>query len=136
MATVTLDINLVAITCCNSECGITFAVPEHWQRQKRRDHSWWYCPNGHHQHYPAQSDIEKAKAEAEQLRSRLAAAKQNAKYHRAERERVERSRSAIKGQLTKVKNRVAKGVCPCCNRHFENLHRHMETKHPEYATST
>jgi hypothetical protein len=23
-------------------------------------------------------------------------------------------------------------VCPCCNRSFQNLRRHMATKHPEF----
>jgi hypothetical protein len=23
-------------------------------------------------------------------------------------------------------------VCPCCQRSFQNLSRHMKTKHPEY----
>jgi hypothetical protein len=28
--------------------------------------------------------------------------------------------------------RIGNGVCPCCNRSFTNLRRHMTTKHPEY----
>lgn len=31
-----------------------------------------------------------------------------------------------------MKNRVANGVCPCCNRHFENLERHMKGQHPDF----
>jgi hypothetical protein len=27
--------------------------------------------------------------------------------------------------------RVHRGVCPCCKRTFQNIQRHMETKHPE-----
>lgn len=143
MATLTLGVDFETITCCNSECGISFAVPAHWRKQKLRDHSWWYCPNGHHQHYPGTSDIEKAKAEAEALRSQLAAETQSRKYwtKRAEQERkakegVKRSRAAVKGQLTKVKRRVANGVCPCCNRHFEDLQLHMAAKHADYVEAT
>ena len=29
--------------------------------------------------------------------------------------------------------RVHNGVCPCCNRSFQNLQKHMKTKHPEIA---
>ena len=29
--------------------------------------------------------------------------------------------------------RVGHGVCPCCNRTFGDLYRHMSTKHPGYA---
>lgn len=131
MSVVTLDVRLSTISC--SECGITFAVPDVWDRDRRRDHKTFYCPNGHGQVYKGESDLEQAKAEAEALRGRLAAARQSAKFLREEKERVERSRSAIKGQLTKVKRRVAHGVCPCCNRHFDDLARHMGTKHPEYV---
>lgn len=30
-----------------------------------------------------------------------------------------------------IKKRVQGGACPCCNRHFVQLERHMATKHPE-----
>jgi len=43
-----------------------------------------------------------------------------------------RSKNAIKGHHTRTKKRVAAGVCPCCNRSFENLGRHMKHQHPDY----
>lgn len=30
--------------------------------------------------------------------------------------------------------RIHNGVCPCCNRSFVNLQRHMKTKHPEVVS--
>ena len=138
MSTVSLDVDLHVLSCCN--CGMTFAVPDAWVTDRRRNHDTWYCPNGHGQHFPGKTDAEKANAEAERLRGELAAARQDKKYwydrtkeERQAKEAVERSRSAIKGQLTRVKRRVVNGVCPCCNRRFADLHRHMETKHPEYG---
>jgi hypothetical protein len=50
-----------------------------------------------------------------------------------ERDTAERRRRAEKAAKTKIKNRVAKGVCPCCNRTFQNLADHMKSKHPDYA---
>lgn len=38
-------------------------------------------------------------------------------------------RGKLKAQTTRVKN----GVCPCCNRSFQNLKRHMNTKHPNWS---
>ena len=38
-----------------------------------------------------------------------------------------------KAAKTRLKNRVGKGVCPCCNRSFANLKRHMASQHPEFA---
>ena len=38
----------------------------------------------------------------------------------------------MKGQVTRIKKRVANGVCPCCNRTFKDLAAHMSTQHPDY----
>lgn len=40
--------------------------------------------------------------------------------------------TAAVGQVTKLKNRVGHGVCPCCNRSFGNLARHIESEHPTF----
>lgn len=40
---------------------------------------------------------------------------------------------AARGQVTRLKNRAAAGVCPCCNRTFHQLVRHMAAKHPDFA---
>ena len=42
-------------------------------------------------------------------------------------------RHAAKGQISKLKKRASAGVCPCCNRSFQNLRRHMGNKHPEFV---
>jgi len=62
---------------------------------------------------------------------RPAGSARNRQRERAE--RTERRLSAQKGVTTRIKNRVANGVCPCCKRSFTDLRRHMETKHPKYA---
>lgn len=41
---------LVTEACC--VCGIVFAFPESYQRQRKSDMKNFYCPNGHHQYYP------------------------------------------------------------------------------------
>lgn len=38
-----------------------------------------------------------------------------------------------KAAHTRTKNRIAKGVCPCCSRTFLDLQRHMQTKHPDFT---
>jgi hypothetical protein len=37
--------NFTEIIC--AECGITFAVPEVWRKEKQRTGDGWFCPNGH-----------------------------------------------------------------------------------------
>lgn len=49
-----------------------------------------------------------------------------------DRTHLKRKCSAIKGVATRIKRRVSAGVCPCCNRTFQCLARHMATKHPDY----
>lgn len=41
-------------------------------------------------------------------------------------------RLAAERELKKIQTRVKGGVCPCCNRSFVQLTRHMKTKHPDY----
>lgn len=52
-----------------------------------------------------------------------------------QRDRNERRRRATAGVLTKVKKRIAAGVCPCCRRTFQNLASHMKGQHPGYAAT-
>lgn len=138
MATITRTTTFEIETCCS--CGVQFGMPTDLKHRRVNDHASFFCPNGHGQHYTGPTDAQKAKAEAEALRSQLAGAQQTAKYlrdeNRRERERVEaarRSASAHKGAHTRTKNRVAAGVCPCCNRTFQDLARHMAGQHPTFS---
>ena len=120
--TVTDPTTLVTETCF--ACGVLFAMTEEFraQRLKERERGSFYCPNGHAQHYLGKSDAEKAR-EAEQhveeLRLRLA----------AERDQ----RIATERELKRHQKRATAGACPCCNRTFVQLARHMKTKHPDFA---
>ncbi len=116
---------LVVETCCN--CGVAFGMTVTLHGARKRDGGSFYCPNGHGQHY-----TESTEAKLKQTEKDLKTARSNAQYYREEAEAKARSLSAIRGQITKIKNRISKGVCPCCSRSFENLHRHMENKHPGY----
>ncbi len=40
---------------------------------------------------------------------------------------------AQKAAKTKLKNRIKHGVCPCCKRTFQNIAKHIATKHPGYG---
>jgi septal ring factor EnvC (AmiA/AmiB activator) len=113
---------LYAQTCCN--CGVLFAIPELMDDQRRRDHQNFWCPNGHSQHYTGETDEQKLRKVRDQL------AREQASH-----DQTLASLSATKGVVTKQRKkleRVAKGVCPCCNRSFSDLKKHMQTKHPDY----
>lgn len=128
-------IGYTIITCCSKGCGITFAVPETWINKRREDHSWWFCPNGHTQHFPAQTEAEKLRQERDRLAQRIAQRDDEIKRQRELREGTERQLYATRGIVTRIKNRIGHGVCPCCSRTFQDLQRHMKSKHADYAKS-
>lgn len=120
------------IDCC--ECGMSFGFTREYERERRRDHKWFYCPNGHQQHWQQKSDVEKAREDAEAQRERAERlARQVTQI--GERLSTERkSHSATKGQLTKAKKRAAHAMCPVdgCRRSFANVARHIANQHPDY----
>jgi ribosomal protein L37AE/L43A len=132
MPTINYTETLTVVTCT---CGINYAIPETLEKQLL-DHrasdpgptKSVHCPLGHVWHYTGKSEATIAREEAAEARRR----------ERAVRDLLvqeERSHSATKGQLTKVKKRISNGVCPHCNRSFANLARHMQSKHAEECSA-
>lgn len=127
----------IHITSC-AVCGVSFGVPEGYLEARRKDGRTIWCPNGH--------TLGWAETEADRLRKEIASVKgkldqtqaladswrKDADKQYELRKATERQLSATRGVVTRIKNRVKNGVCPCCNRHFENLQRHMGTKHPDW----
>ena len=79
------------------------------------------------------SNEEKLRQERDRLIQRMAEKDDEIKRQRDRKEAAQRQASAFKGVVTRTKNRIAGGACPCCNRTFQNLARHMATKHSDYA---
>lgn len=123
-ATSYFTVTLISKTC--SECGIAYGVPDYFNRQKLRDKTTFYCPNGHARVYCESTE--------ERLRKQIADAESATKAERERADRLDRQLIANKGQLTKMRKRATAGVCPVkdCRRHFTNLERHMGTKHPGF----
>lgn len=67
------------------------------------------------------------------LRASKLAGRKTVPSARAEASRAEHSRRAEKAAKTRIKNRIARGVCPCCKRTFQNLAAHMQTQHPGFG---
>lgn len=113
------------------KCGTLFALPDQVNDELVRTGRNFFCPNGHQQHY---SESTEAKLKTE--RDRVARLNARLDQERAERAAAERRASAARGQITKIKKRVANGVCPCCNRTFKDLGRHMSSQHPDYVQTS
>ena len=129
MGTLTYSGQLVTTNCW---CGIHYAVPSEFyemiKRQHRDGHTQTriYCPLGHTWEFAGEG-------EAARLRKQLEREQNSLRATRALLAHEERSHAATRGHLTRTKKRVAHGVCPCCNRTFQQLARHMKAKHPEYV---
>lgn len=122
---INVNLELVTEECCN--CGVLFGIPNTMQDLLReKPGTTFYCPNGHPQHYTGKTEAQKQRERADSLERRLANRDEDLRAARA-------SLVATKGQLTKARKRVANGVCPCCNRSFANLQRHMAGQHPDYT---
>jgi hypothetical protein len=93
-----LTVRFATKTCCVSSCGITWAQPEIYDTQKRQDHTFFHCPNGHSQYYVEKSELEGARHELAQTKEQLFRVKACAetKKHRI---------AALKGVITKMKKR-------------------------------
>ena len=130
IAKIDAGISLEVRTC--PVCFINYALPIELVQRKKREGGDWYCPNGH--------NLVFTESETDKLRKQLESAKSDAKYWQnrknevqQQKDFVERSLAAQKGQVTKLKKRISNGVCPCCSRHFTNVERHIKTKHPEFV---
>lgn len=117
-----MDKPFAEIDCC--KCGVVFWVPARLNAARRKDGGTFYCPNGHAQHY-TETDADRFRRERDRLQQKISEMQDRA-------DKKDRQVAAYRGQITKLKNRASKGVCPCCNRSFQNLRRHMESQHPDF----
>jgi len=127
---------LVVMRCW---CGIQHAVPASLRTEQLRQHNdgknvmGVYCPLGH-THVPAgEREVDRLQQRLQAEKRILEAEREEHAQTRAELDHTEHRRRAEKAAKTRLKKRAAAGVCPCCNRTFENLARHMQSKHPDFA---
>lgn len=139
---ITVSQTLVTETCCN--CGMLFAMTNDFKDKmlSRRDkpEGWFYCPAGHRQHYLGQTKEQQLAAqlaEAERQRQRaqqnVAMWQDDAREARQQAEHERKRAAGYKGHATRMTKRAKAGVCPCCNRTFQQLARHMATRHPTFT---
>lgn len=118
------SVQLVSETCIN--CGVEFAWPSVLREKALRDKQErpFYCPNGHRQWFTGPTQIERdlefARAEAERLRRDAAFKAEQIK--------------TLERKAKRQTKRIHAGVCPHCNRTFEQLARHMQSKHRDIVS--
>lgn len=122
---------LVIQTC--PECHVVHAIPAEMRDRMKTLGGSAYCPNGHSWHF-AETDNAKLKRQLKEAERTRDAARTARDAALDQADAAERSARAYRGHATRLRNRAAAGVCLAgCHRHFENLARHMASKHPEFA---
>jgi len=114
-------------------CGIAHAIPDTLAAKRYQEGGDIYCPHGHPWGWHKNTAVKKLERQLQwerRLRDQAEASLRNSRQYS---EQLEKSRRATKGHLTRLKNRVAHGVCPCCKRTFKQLAAHMKRMHPQYV---
>lgn len=107
-------------------CAVWHTVPEIVHDHHREHGGFHHCPNGHSYGWKTGAE-QRREEEIRRERDRLKQdAARLADEVAAERKRAEEAEKRI----VQIRRRAAAGVCPCCNRTFVNVQRHMKTKHP------
>lgn len=130
----------VAETCLT--CKVRFGMLAETMTSLRQSQRNFHCPWGHSMFYPqGPAEVDQLRLERDRLKQEAARLEDEKRIAwltaNDQRERAaaaERRASAARGQVTKLRNRAAAGVCPCCNRTFVQLQRHMAAKHPTFKT--
>jgi len=130
-----LSVKLKTTTCYREGCHALIILPHDSMLDLMQSREVFYCWRGHAQHFTGKTDAERAIEERNAARDERDRAKREVEYYRARADKMERSRAAYKGRVTRIKKRIGNGVCPCCNRTFSNLGRHMASQHPGYQDS-
>lgn len=121
--------------CYRNDCDATITMPREVMVRFRKNHESFYCYRGHGQAFLSESKEAKLKRQLEEKQRQIDRKQKELEWAREGERSAQRSAAAYRGQVTKIKKRVGNGVCPCCNRTFQDLGRHMKTKHPTYKGS-
>lgn len=123
--TITIKGDLYVVLRCGN-CGVTHTIPDVKYDHCYLEGGFWTCPNGHSRGWEngankreideVRRDRDRLKQDAARLQDEIAAEKERA--------------AAAEKKYLQARKRSAAGLCPCCNRSFSNMQRHMKTKHP------
>ena len=130
VGTLSTTVRVEVLECAS--CGTPFGVSERLLELRRVDSQNFWCPLGHINVF-RDSEVARLKRELEKEKMKVSTAQRELEYERNKAARAERSLRAKKAQLTRLQNRIAKGFCPCCKKHFVEIYEHIATEHPEYV---
>jgi RNase P subunit RPR2 len=112
-------VTINALDCPN--CGVVFGITDEYEQRHRESGAYFYCPNQHYMSY-GESRLQNAE------RARDAAAGR-AEQLALDNERLVNDLLDAAKEAQRLKRRAKAGVCSECHRTFQNVARHMATKH-------
>jgi hypothetical protein len=125
---------LVVWECPAQGCGIVYGIPQEFANSLQSQGGSYYCPNGHELSWD-ETDADRERKRAERAERRLRAEEDTSRRLTDNLRHQEHRARALKGHLTRMRNRIANGVCPvpgCKRSGFTNVMRHIAAKHPEW----
>lgn len=126
-------INFSVLEC--ARCRVPFALLNSFMSDRRLDHDTFYCPSGHENHYPGESSVEKLQRSLDSKNKNISDLRIEISTAKAETKLAQYRERGQKAAKTRLANRIKNGVCPCCNRTFVALAKHISTQHPEYQVA-
>lgn len=106
-------------------CAVWHTIPEIVYKCYEAEGGFWHCPNGHRRGFRKGAD----ETERENTRRERDRLKQDAARLADDLVAQQRRAEEAEKKILQIKRRAAAGVCPCCNRTFLNIQRHMKSKH-------
>lgn len=130
---------IINVPCAS--CGFPIYMTQETNDFLRSSEQGFTCLSGHSNVYSkGESREDILRRERDRLKQQIAqkddevrAARDAEWKAREEADHQKRRANGYKGHATRITKRAKAGICPCCNRHFTALERHMATKHPEFT---
>ncbi len=97
------QIELIMHACC--ECDTRFAMSTSVHRRRKEDGKRFFCPLGHSQVF-CETKVKQLEEKIVDMEEELSDERDYANTIRDQRNRIERSRSAYKAWVTKLKKRI------------------------------
>lgn len=115
-------------------CFMLYGVPQGFEAARREDSKVFWCPGcGESRHYPKDGTAaDKLRRERDRLKQQLAEKDDRIAIIDRLWSAAETRASKAEKQVKRVEKRAHAGLCPCCNRSFAELAKHIATKHPTF----
>jgi hypothetical protein len=119
-------------TCWKCKCEVW--LPQSlYDAAKHSSRISFFCAYGHEAIFSeGETEADKLRRERDLLKQRMAQKDDELKAQIASAKAFKAQAIAYKASATKARQRGSKGVCQCCGRQFQNVLRHMQTKHADF----